>query len=197
MSTSSATADPLTWHAGLNDSIVSGLYRGEGVVDDFDEFFFEHYARVVGSLRLACGESSEAEDAAQEAFAKAMQRWRSVSAMDRPATWVYVVAVRELRRGLRRRHVLTARDEGRAEAAMPDHAGAVATAAVVERALKALPARQRLAVVLRFHGDLTVGEIGRAMRCSDGTVKSTLHAALGRLRVVLGDRSLEGADDGR
>jgi RNA polymerase sigma-70 factor (ECF subfamily) len=166
-------------------------------VDGFDEFFFEHYARVVGSLRLAGGEVSEAEDAAQEAFAKAMLRWRSVSAMDRPATWVYVVAVRELRRRVRRRDGLIGAGEGGEDMALPDFAGAVVTAAVIERALAALPPRQRLAVVLRFHGDLTVREVGRAMHCSEGTVKSTLHAALDRLRIDLGDRGLEGASDGR
>jgi hypothetical protein len=58
-------------------------------VDDFDRFFMDHYARVVGSLRLAGGEVGEAEDAAQDAFAKAMVRWKSVSTMARPATWVY------------------------------------------------------------------------------------------------------------
>jgi hypothetical protein len=63
-------------------------------VDDFDQFFFEHYVRVVGSLRLAGGEAGETEDAAQEAFAKAMVRWNAVSVMERPATWVYVVALR-------------------------------------------------------------------------------------------------------
>jgi RNA polymerase sigma-70 factor (ECF subfamily) len=164
-------------------------------VDDFDGFFSEHYARVVGSLRLAGGEISEAEDAAQEAFAKAMMRWKSVSLMDRPATWVYVVAVRELRRRAGRRGEVS--DAGSAnDVALPDFAGAVVTAAVIERALRALPPRQRLAVVLRFHADLTVPEVGRAMRCSEGTVKSTLHAALGHLRVDLGDLRLEGLHDG-
>jgi RNA polymerase sigma factor (sigma-70 family) len=164
-------------------------------VDDFDGFFFEHYARVVASLKLACDELSEAEDAAQEAFAKAMVRWRSVSVMDRPATWVYVVAVRELRRSRRR---VELRGAGRAEedAAVADHAGSVVTAAVIERALRALPPRQRLAVALRFHGDLTVPEVGRAMGCSAGTVKSTLHSALDRLRLDLGDLGLEGVHDG-
>ena len=72
-------------------------------MNDFDQFFREHYARVLGSLRLAGGDVSEAEDAAQEAFAKAMLRWKSVSVMERPATWVYVVAIRELRRRRPRR----------------------------------------------------------------------------------------------
>jgi RNA polymerase sigma-70 factor, ECF subfamily len=166
-------------------------------VNDFDEFFFEHYPRVVGSLRLAGGDVGEAEDAAQEAFAKAMTRWKSVSEMDRPATWVYVVAVRELRRrrGRRREDPAEAGHETDA-GAVPDHAGAVVDAAVIENALKTLAPRQRLAVVLRFHADLTVPEVSQAMRCSEGTVKSTLHTALERLRVDLGERGLEGVHDG-
>jgi DNA-directed RNA polymerase specialized sigma24 family protein len=46
-----------------------------------------------------------------------------------------------------------------------------------------------MAVALRFHGDLTVEEISRVMQCSEGTVKSTLHTALQRLRI---DGSEEG-----
>lgn len=165
-------------------------------MNDFDDFFSEHYARVVVSLRLAGGDPGEAEDAAQEAFAKAMTRWKSVSAMDRPATWVYVVAVRELRRRARRRDATIVDHIDVHDSANPDHADAVVDADSVERALRTLAPRQRLAVVLRFHADLTVPEVSRAMRCSDGTVKSTLHTALERLRVDLGDRGLEGAHDG-
>jgi RNA polymerase sigma-70 factor (ECF subfamily) len=161
-------------------------------VDDFDEFFTEHYPRVVGSLELAGGTAGDAEDAAQEAFVKAMLRWRSVSTMDRPATWVYVVAVRAMRRRLLRDRPVA---EAAREREVSDRTEDVVTAAVISSALDALPARQRLAVVLRFHGDLSVPEIARAMRCSQGTVKSTLHAALGRLRVDLDDRDLEGARD--
>jgi RNA polymerase sigma-70 factor (ECF subfamily) len=163
-------------------------------VVDFDRFFLEHYGRVVGSLRLACGDCGEVEDTAQEAFAKAMLRWQSVSAMDRPATWVYVVAVRELRRRLRSRDRSMGTDAPGRDAAV-DPTDAVVTAALIETALAALPARQRLAVVLRFHADLSVREVALAMRCSEGTVKSTLHAALGRLRIDLDDERLEGAND--
>jgi RNA polymerase sigma factor (sigma-70 family) len=166
-------------------------------VNDFEVFFRDHYARVVGSLRLAGGDVGEAEDAAQEAFAKAMLRWRSVAGMDRPATWVYVVAIRELRRRRPRRDESAGSEATANDASSPDHAGAVAAEADIERALRALPPRQRLAVVLRFHADLTVPEVSRAMRCSEGTVKSTLHSAIDRLRTQLGDSALEGVNDGR
>jgi RNA polymerase sigma-70 factor (ECF subfamily) len=163
-------------------------------VDDFDEFFFDNYTRVVRSLTLASGAVGDAEDAAQDAFAKAMQRWKSVSAMDRPATWVYVVAIRHLRRTRQRGSRPIDGTASALEAA--DHAEAVVASEVIERALSVLPPRQRLAVVLRFHADLTVPEVSRAMQCSEGTVKSTLHAALEHLRIDLGDRGLEGARDG-
>ena len=45
------------------------------------------------------------EDEVQEAFARASVQWSRVGGMDRPATWVYVVAARRLRRRLRRRRV--------------------------------------------------------------------------------------------
>ncbi|MCU1430737.1 MAG: putative polymerase ECF-subfamily sigma factor [Actinomycetia bacterium] len=167
---------------------------------DFDEFFAAHYERVVVSLRLAFGSSSDSEDAAQEAFAKAMLRWRSVSRMDRPSTWVYVVAVRELRRRARRHvHRFSASSQDgndQRDIGTPDPADMVVTNAVLGAALGVLPARQRLAVALRFHGDLSVKEVARAMGCSEGTVKASLHAAMARLRVHLGDRDLDGANDG-
>jgi RNA polymerase sigma-70 factor (ECF subfamily) len=54
-----------------------------------------------------------------------------------------------------------------------------------------------MAVVLRFYADLPVKEIAKAMQCREGTVKATLHAALGRLRtLLLDDRTItEVADD--
>jgi RNA polymerase sigma-70 factor (ECF subfamily) len=162
-------------------------------VDDFDEFFTEHYARVVGSLELAGGAAADAEDAAQEAFVKAMLRWRSVSVMDRPATWVYVVAVRALRRRLLRNRSFP--EHAASEEQVSDETEGVVTAAVISKALDTLPARQRIATVLRFHGDLTVPEIARAMRCSQGTVKSTLHSALARLRIDLDETTREGVND--
>jgi RNA polymerase sigma-70 factor (ECF subfamily) len=149
---------------------------------EFDMFYLDHYARVVESLRFATGDAAGAEDAAQEAFAKALVKWSTVSRAARPATWVYVVAIRELRRHERRGR-RQPKDAPLSRGTTPDHADSIAEADSLARALGALPERQRMAVALRFHGDLTVDEISRVMRCSHGTVKSTLHAALQRLRI--------------
>ena len=54
-------------------------------------------------------------------------------------------------------------------------------------AIGGLPPRQRAVVLLRFGHDLTVDQIATALGSASGTVKSTLHTALGRLRVELHD----------
>jgi DNA-directed RNA polymerase specialized sigma24 family protein len=48
--------------------------------------------------------------------------------------------------------------------------------------VRELPPKQRGAVVLRFVGDLSHGEIGLALDCSEEAARRNLHAGLERLR---------------
>jgi RNA polymerase sigma factor (sigma-70 family) len=150
---------------------------------DFEVFFELNYQPVVQGLRLAFGDRPGLEDAVQEAFAEAYVRWSSVGSMSRPGTWVYVVAVRRLRRALRRDaraiNVILGRPASLAfEQRSVERIG-------LERALADLAPRQRATVVLRYLGGLSVAEVARALRCSQGTVKAANHAALAHLRVAL------------
>jgi RNA polymerase sigma-70 factor, ECF subfamily len=154
----------------------------------FDEFFSESYGGVVQSLALATGDRLGAEDVAQEAFAQAFRRWNHVGSMESPIGWVYVVALNRARRGWRRR---VEADPGDRAAAAEDHATAVLTAVQLRVALSELTARQRTAVVLRYLADLPIADIAVALDCAPGTVKATIHQALGRMRVELE----EDADD--
>lgn len=126
----------------------------------------------------------------QEAYARAWRSWDRVSRMDRPVAWVYVVALNCGRRNLRTKWRSPV-------AAVPpsvtDSSGAIATRLLVGQALETLPPRQRLAVVLRYLGDLSTAEIAEAMGCAEGTVKSTLHAGLRAMRVEIGEET--DADD--
>jgi len=147
---------------------------------EFDGFFGAEYLRVLRSLTLVLGDRQAAEDAAQEAFARAYRRWSSVGQTERPGTWVYVVALRAERRRL-------ARDARRPDAEL-EAVGADAIDDAVDRvwlvdALARLTPRQRCAVVLRYYADLSVADVAAAMGCADGTVKATLHTALERLHV--------------
>ena len=168
----------------------------------FDDFFAEHYDEVARALTLAVGDRSRAEDAAQEAFAKAYRRWPTVSGMDRPVGWVIVVGMNQLRRWIRRterRFVPVAGPSADGPEAAPhparprvggavpaaDPATSVADATTLHTALAALPPRQRATVVLRYLCDLPTAEVATALGCAEGTVKSSLHAGLAALRVEL------------
>jgi RNA polymerase sigma-70 factor, ECF subfamily len=154
-------------------------------LSDFEAFFADEYGQVLRTVALAIGDRGRAEEVTQEAFARAFRKWRTVSGMDRPAAWVYVVALNAERS--RFRH------EGRVDlrADPDDRPGGDPTGPAIARVIVAdlldrLPPRQRAAVVLRYLGDLTVPEVARALRCADGTVKSALHDALRNLRMEMG-----------
>ena len=78
--------------------------------ETFESFFRGHYASVVRGLVLVAGSEGEAEDLAQEAFARALERWDRIRTMESPVGYVYRTAfnlnrnrLRHLARSLRRR----------------------------------------------------------------------------------------------
>jgi predicted RNA polymerase sigma factor len=57
-----------------------------------EQFCVELHPRLVGTLALHSGDAGLAEALAQEALARACERWDDVSRADRPDAWVYRVA---------------------------------------------------------------------------------------------------------
>jgi RNA polymerase sigma-70 factor (sigma-E family) len=154
---------------------------GSDPPEGFADFVSEHYPAVQRALALASGDPHGAEDATQEAFARALRHWDRVAAMERPVAWVYVVGANVVRRRARRDRARPAPPA----AFVPDHIEHATTTVTIRAALETLTTRQRLVVVLRYLGDLSTAEVGEAMGCAPGTVKSTLHTALAKLRVEL------------
>jgi RNA polymerase sigma factor (sigma-70 family) len=148
----------------------------------FTAFYDGNYPSVSRALALAFRDPQLAEEAAQEAFTRAYVYWRRVGRMDRPAGWVYVVAVRHAFRKRSRPDETIGPDEITA-----DIADGVVEREALRIAITRLPERQRLAIVLRYLADLPLADVAAAMGCALGTVKSTVHAALLRLEADLGE----------
>jgi RNA polymerase sigma-70 factor, ECF subfamily len=153
----------------------------------FDEFYATYFDRVARALVVAGADRESAWDAAQEAFARALRRWRTVHEMDRPDGWVYIVAMNHLRDRWRRdeRHGAAPQHEQDAAA---DNTGGIATRLSVRDLIGTLPPRQRQAIVLRYLADLPISDVAEAMGCALGTAKATIHQALQNLRVELNDQ---------
>ena len=60
----------------------------------FDAFYSGSVRRVTGQLYAMTGSRAEAEDCVQEAYARAWQRWDTVSGYGDPEAWVRTVAYR-------------------------------------------------------------------------------------------------------
>ncbi len=148
---------------------------------DFDAFFEEHYTAVYRALTLVFADIRVAEDAAQEGFFRAYRQWRTVKDMDRPATWVYVVAVRSQRRRLAKEERADTSTAPAKNQSTPEDTAIEGD--LVERLLDTLTPRQREVVVLRYVGGLRLAEIADALGCALGTVKATLHVSLQKMHL--------------
>lgn len=129
---------------------------------------------------LAGGDQYAAEDLLQAALAKTAARWTGI---DDPEPYVrrtmYHQQVSIWRRTRRRRETQVAAPP---DAAGHDAAPAVDLKLTVRRALARLTPKQRAVLVLRFFEDLPAEEVARILGCSAGTVRSTTHRSLARLR---------------
>ena len=151
------------------------------------------YPRLVGAVALIAGSRAVAEDAVQEALARAWERSDRGERIESLRAWVMTVAINLVRSGFRRLLAeRRARQRMESAQALRD-VGRDGTDEFVDlrRALAALPRRQREATVLRYYLDLDVAEVARVMGMAEGTAKTTLH----RARLALA-RSL-GSDEAR
>ncbi len=128
---------------------------------------------------------ASAEDAAQEAFARALGHWRRVRLGTNPAGYVYRVAFRLGRRTMRSDLVLEREPDDPA-----DVAGQVATRTAVESVLASMPARRRACAVMCMLSGFTTKEAARSLGIAEGTVRKQLELARVALRDQLGDSRL-------
>jgi RNA polymerase sigma-70 factor (ECF subfamily) len=154
------------------------------------EFVETEYPRLVALVALACGSLSLAEDAVQEAVARAWERTERGEAIHSWKAWITVVALNLTRSQLRRiraerRAVERLSGTGPSEPVAPEEI------ADLRRAIIALPHKQRDALILRFFLGERLSEIAEGLGLSEGAVKSTLYRARRALAQRLQEPSTE------
>ena len=154
----------------------------------FEDLCRETYGDVVRLAYVITGDRQEALDVAQEAWARAFERWRRVSRLDRPEAWVQRVAV-NLAISWRRRAKLAL-----PQASPPDgivHSPEVSDPTVTA-ALRTLTAAQRQVIVLRFLLDWSVEEVADALKKRPGTVRALTAQGMERLRRTIRAKGVSG-----
>jgi RNA polymerase sigma-70 factor (sigma-E family) len=161
--------------------------------DGFDEFYRGTRQRLLGFVYVLTGDLAEAQDAVQEAYVRAWQRWSTVCRYDDPEAWTRVVASRiavSRWRSLRSRTRAYLR-HGARHATPPPSTDTVAVVA----ALRQLPEEQRVAVALYYLLGMPIAEVARETNAPVGTVKARLSRARTALAGLLAVVDLEEPQD--
>lgn len=142
----------------------------------FDALYIREYHSMVRVAVALVDYPEKAEEVVQEAFAQLYVRYAQVV---NPVGYVRVSVLNGCRRVLRRRRLARALHATSQRDAESD--GELGFNHLLD-AVRRLPTAQRNAVTLRYELQLTDTEISNTLNIPLGTVKSTLHRALTRLR---------------
>ena len=157
---------------------------------DVARVFRDEYGRAVAVLARRLGDIALAEDAVQDAFVLAVERWTLAGAPPSPAGWIITTAQRRAIDRLRREATREARHVEAVRQVQLLQADDAATAAVPDERLGlmfacchpsiALPAQ--VALALRLLGGLTTTEVARAFLVSESTMAQRLVRAKAKIR---------------
>jgi RNA polymerase sigma-70 factor, ECF subfamily len=166
----------------------------------FEELVERHKRRAYHIAFGFTRDGEDAKDLSQEAFLKAFTNLKNFDGRSSFYTWFYRILV-NLCLDYKRRHkrvpaeefdeATVARMDPSHEPARPrspdQQVLARQISVKVGAALEALPARQRVAFVLKNHQGLSIKEIAELMDTAEGTVKVHLHRAVTALRERLAE----------
>ena len=169
------------------DEAVMSCQKGDK--DAFRYLVELHKDVVYGTAYLMTGNRSLAEEQMQEAFLAA---WRGIQGFQagRPfKPWLVRILVNGVLTQQRKRVLSTVPlddlDPSSEGTDLVEEVQALQRRTAVREALSGLNQEQRQVIILRYFAGLTVPELARAIGKREGTVKSRIHRALGRLREQL------------
>jgi RNA polymerase sigma-70 factor (ECF subfamily) len=157
--------------------------------DSIDRVFREEWGRAVGILTRVLGDLELAEDAVQDAFATALERWPQEGLPRTPGAWIVTTARNRAIDRIRREKVFQQKAEliGRLQelpaeeddvSAIPDERLAL----VFTCCHPALAAESRVALTLREVGGLTTAEIAHAFLVAEPAMAQRLVRAKRKIR---------------
>jgi RNA polymerase sigma-70 factor (ECF subfamily) len=162
---------------------VTAISRGTSDAPATPEAFADWvrpHLPAMSRLAARLAPTGDRDDIVQEALTRAWQKRRQFdSSRGAPSSWLLAITADRARQARRRRPDAWLPAEVAGRVRTPDER------LDVEHAVSRLPPRQRLAVDCFYFVGLSIADTAAVMRCSEGTVKSTLSDARQRLRPML------------
>jgi RNA polymerase sigma-70 factor (sigma-E family) len=192
----SADPDPGagTLAAGAAAWPLTALYRTPVAGADWDatqavtELYTTHYRSLVRLAVLLVRDVATAEEIVQDSFIAMHGAWRRLRDSEKALSYLRQSVVNRSRVVLRHRVTEGNTAPQRAPDMPAAEQGALSLLerSAVIKALRALPRRQREALVLKYYADLSEAQIAAAMGISTGAVKSHTARGMASLRAALG-----------
>lgn len=144
---------------------------------DWESFVTTHAGGLFRTALAILGDHAEAEDAVQDAFLKYLEK--APKEVENPMGWLTRVLVNGCKSRLRLKW--------RQVAALPDDLAAVGEERRELEELWQLPARDRAVIHLFYYEGYSTAEIAKITGEKEGTVRSRMSRARGKLRTLLED----------
>jgi RNA polymerase sigma-70 factor, ECF subfamily len=156
----------------------------------FDRLVQEHLPAAERLAVRLTGQTQTAEDLVQNALLRACRGWKTFAGRRAFRTWLFQIVVHAFRDDISRRsprpsESLETQERDRRPNDPPTLAAAAELGRIVAGAVSRLPPRQREVIVLHTYQQLTDAEVAAALNTTSQNVRTTLHLARQRLRVVL------------
>jgi RNA polymerase sigma factor (sigma-70 family) len=164
-----------------------------GNAEAWGELYREHAPAIFRFCRRAMPTREDAEDATMDIFIKVRQKLSQYDASRPFSAWLYTVAANHCWDLLRRRKLRQGLETGEVENMPLEHPDpgqleqliARRSGQEVRRALDKLPARSRMALVLRYYSDMSYDDIAATLGVRRTFVGVVLLRARHQLREIL------------
>jgi RNA polymerase sigma-70 factor (sigma-E family) len=147
-----------------------------GGIPEFEDVYRAEFPHAFRTAYLITGNRQDALELAQEALARAFERWHAVRRMDRPGAWIQRVVANLSLTATRRRR---SRPSFPARDAVPEPEP---SDPALFDALASLTVAQRTVLVMRYFLDLSVREVAADLGKRPGTVTALTSQGLAALR---------------
>ena len=167
---------------GVITSVSKIEVPAESRHEGFERFFAAERGRLVRACLLLTGNVADAEDLAQEALARVLERWPDVAQMASPVGYLYRTALNLNRKRLRRLAVVARQLFVREER---DELESVDERLDILRAIASLPRPEREALVLIEWLGYSSEQAGSLLGIEAVSARTRLHRARTSLRRAL------------
>ena len=154
----------------------------DGDIESFGELCRQYYAATVAIGYSVLGDHQLAEDAAQESFARALVRLKTLKRKSKFAPWLAAIC-RNVAKDMLARKLQQTSDEDLSH--IPDRDHRDDTNQMIWQAIGQLPASAKELIVLRYYNNLSYGEISSMLGISKPTINGRLTRAKQKLAKYL------------